>query len=98
MLKDYHPELNVSKELEDTNTYHQLIGILRWSCELSQIYILTEGSVLSHNICNPIDGHIDSVLHIFNYLNVKSKYIPGKLVFDDLEQPPYILPIKGASM
>ena len=80
--------------MEDLNTYKQLIGILKWSCELGHIYILTKFSALSHHF----QGHIDAVFHIFNFLNVKSKYIPGKLLFDYLEKPPYIFPIKGAFM
>ena len=59
--------------------------------------ILTEVSVLYHRLCNPIEVHIDAVFHIFNYFNTKRKCIPGKLVFDDLEQPPYMCPIKSAS-
>ena len=88
----------MSKESEDPNTYQKMIGILIWKCELCWIYISTEVSVLYHNLCNPREGHIDAVFQIFNYLNVKRKSIPGKLVFDEIEQPPYTCPIKGASM
>ena len=51
-------------ELEDLNMYQQMIGILRWACELVQIYILTEGSVISHNLCNPREGNFDAVFQI----------------------------------
>ena len=68
MLKYHHPELDASKDLEDLNTYQQLFGILRWSCELGRIYILTEVSVLSQHL----QGHLDVVFHIFNFLNVKN--------------------------
>ena len=41
---------------------------------------------------------MNSVSHIFNYFNVKSKCIPDKFVFDYLEHPTYIWPIKSAFM
>ena len=97
MTKDYHLDIDVSKEFKDLNTYQQLIGILIWAYELGRVYILDEVSVLSHNLCNPREGHLDAVFQILNYLNEKSKYISGKLGLDDLEHPPYIFPIKGAS-
>ena len=95
MLKNYYLDLDESKELEDPNTYHHLTGILIWACDFGQIDILTEVSVLCHNLCNPREGHLDAVFHILNYLNVKRECIPGKLVFDDLEHPTYICLIKG---
>ena len=58
---------------------------------------MAKAIVISHNLCNPIEGHLDAVFHIFNYLNIKRKSIPGKLDFDDLENPPCTCPIKGAS-
>ena len=96
MLMDYHPDLDVSKELEDPNMYQHIIVILRWSYDLYWIGILTELSVLSQHFCNPREGHLDAVFQIFNYLNVKRKFITEKLIFDDLEHPPYICSIKGA--
>ena len=84
MLKDYLPELDASKELEDPDTYQYLIGMLRCSRDLAWIDILTEVIVLSPNLCNPREVHLDAVFHIFNYLNVNREIIPGKLVFDDL--------------
>ena len=83
--------------MEDSNTYQQLFGILIWACELVWIDVFTEVIVLSQHLYNPIEGHLDAVFHIFNYLNVKRKCIPVKLVFDDLYQPPCICPIKVAS-
>ena len=85
MLKDYQPDLDLSKELEDLNTYRHLIGILILTCKLGRIYILTEVSVLYQHLCNPIEGNLDAVFHIFNYFNVKRESIPGKLDFDVLE-------------
>ena len=97
MLEDYHPDLDTSNELEDSNTHLQMIGIIRWACKLYRIYILIEVSVISQNLCNPREGHIDAVFQIFNYLNVNRKSIIGKLGFDDLEQTTYNCPIKGVS-
>ena len=37
------------------------------------------------------------MFQIFNYLKVNRKFIPSKLGFDDLEQTPYIFPIKSTS-
>ena len=95
MLKYYYQDLDASNELDYLNTYQQLVGILRWACQLGWINILT---FLYRHLCNPREGHLDAVFHIFNYLNVKRKIIPGKLGFYDLEQPSYIFPNKDASM
>ena len=82
--------MDVSRELEDTNTYQNLIGILTWACELGRIDISTELIVLYQHLCNPREGHLVSVFRNFNYLNVNRESIPGKLGFDDFEQLPYI--------
>ena len=97
MMKDYQPEIDAPKQSEDKNMYRQLVGILRWACELGRIDILTEVSVISQHLCNPREGRLYAVFHIFNYFNVKRTFITGKLGFDYLEHPPYIFPIKGTS-
>ena len=95
--KEYHPEIDVSPELDDPHLYQQLIGILRWACELGRIDILTEVSVMSQYMCNPRKGHLDALFQIFNYLDQKKKYIKGKIGFDSRQLQPYTCPIKGAS-
>ena len=95
--KDYHPELDTSKELDDPNIYQQLIGILRWACELGRIDILTEVSVMSQHMCNPREGHLAGVFHIFAYLDRVKRHIKGNIGFDAYRPPPYTCPIKGAS-
>jgi hypothetical protein len=46
---NYHPELDVSDELDNdlASRYSQLIGILRWMVELGRVDIYYEVSVLA---------------------------------------------------
>ena len=67
---DYRPEL------DDTNycnsdlltVYQNLIGILRWICELGRLDILHEVSILSQYLAQPRIGHLQQTLNIFYYL------------------------------
>ena len=66
----YRPELDVTDYCDDNQItlFQSLVGILRWLCELGRVDILTETSLLSHNLVSPRVGHIHQVLHIFKYL------------------------------
>ena len=62
--------------------YMQLIGILRWMCELGRIDICTEVSMLSSYSAMPREGHLEAALHVFSYLKSKSN---SRLIFDPME-------------
>lgn len=47
------PEMDISDKLndDDATTFQQLIGFLRWACELGCVDILIETSLISSYIC-----------------------------------------------
>ena len=67
---DYKPELDSSPYCpKDLITFYQnLIGILRWSCELGRIDTLFETQILSQYMARPRIGHIEQAIHMFKYL------------------------------
>ena len=77
----YRPELNVSPELkvDGMQYFQELIGMLRWACELGRLDILLEVSLLSAHLALPREGHLQQALHIFGYLKCRPK---RKLAFD----------------
>ena len=79
---DYRPEIDISPLLSDelSNRYQNLIGVLRWACELGRIDILLEVSWLSSFAAMPRRGHLEAVYHVFAYLK---KHDRSTLVFDD---------------
>ena len=66
----YRPELESSPMCNDnlTTLYQNLIGILRWSCELGRVDILLEVSLLSQYMSSPRMGHLIQACNIFKYL------------------------------
>ncbi len=78
---DYAPDEVVSLLLEPdvAKFYMQLIGILKWMCELGQIDICTEVSMLSSFSAMPREGHLETTLHVFSFLKLKSN---SRLIFD----------------
>ena len=78
----YRPEIDVSPLLSDemANRYQNLIGVLRWACELGRLDILLEVSWLSSYTAMPRRGHLEAVYSIFAYLK---KHDRSTLVFDD---------------
>ena len=81
MPESHHPELDVSPELEPelVNRYQQLVGMLRWACELGRVDILLEVSLMSSYLCMPREGHLQKVYGIFAYLE---KHKKSNMVFD----------------
>ena len=79
---NYRPEIDVSPLLSDelANRYQNLIGVLRWACELGRIDILLEVSWMSSYTTMPRRGHLEAVYSIFAYLK---KHERSTLVFDD---------------
>ncbi|KAL3786440.1 hypothetical protein HJC23_011021 [Cyclotella cryptica] len=81
---DYAPEEDVTPlvEPEVATYYMQLIGILRWMCELGRINICTEVSMLSSYSAMLREGHLEAAFHVFSYLKSKSN---SRLIFDPME-------------
>ena len=81
---DYAPDEDVSPLLEPdvAKFYMQLIGILRWMCELGRIDICTEVSMLSSYSAMPREGHLEATLHVFSFLKSKSN---SRLILDPME-------------
>jgi hypothetical protein len=75
MKSGYRPEVDTSAELkiDGIRYFQELIGILRWACELGRVDIATEVSLLSSHLALPRAGHLQQVYHIFGYLKAKPK-------------------------
>ena len=71
----FAPELDDSPELDssDITLYQELIGMLRWACELSRVDILHEVSILSQYQAAPRVNHMKQLLQIFGYLEKHPK-------------------------
>ena len=67
---EYRPELDTSNycNYDLTTIFQNVIGILRWICELGRIDILFETSILSQYLAQPRVGHLQQALNIFYYL------------------------------
>ena len=67
---DYRPELDATLYCasELITVYQNIIGILRWICELSRLDILHEVSILSQYLAQPRIGHLQQSLNILYYL------------------------------
>jgi hypothetical protein len=93
---DYRPELDVSPELVDqmASRYQQLIGVLRWMCEIGRIDLLHELSIMSQHLALPREGHLEAVYGIFSYL---AKHENSRIVFDN-SAPVYAEGIRFTSM
>ena len=78
---NYRPEIDISPELseENANYFQSLIGVLRWIVELGRIDLTMETSALASMMAMPRQGHLNAVLHMFNFLK---KHHNGVLVFD----------------
>ena len=70
MKSGYHPEIDISDELDDINSayYQSLIGILRWMVELGRIDITCEVSMMVSYMALPRLGHLEQLYHMFAYL------------------------------
>eukprot|EP00804_Cyclotella_cryptica_P026575 CCRYP_014011-RA/>CCRYP_014011-RA protein AED:0.14 eAED:0.14 QI:0/0/0/1/0/0.25/4/0/793 len=81
---DYAPEEDVTPLLEPrvATYYMQLIGILRWMCELGWFDIFTVVSMLSLYSAMPHEGHLEAAFHVSSYLKSKSN---SPLIFDPME-------------
>ena len=72
---DYRPELDITELCNDEQVtlFQNLIGMLRWTCELGRIDILHETSILSQYLAQPRMGHLQEAINIFYYLKYHNK-------------------------
>lgn len=78
---NYTPELDWTQLCndKDVNYYQQQIGVLRWAVKLGRIVICAEVSMMASYYAAPRVGHLDTIMHIFAYLNSHEQ---SCLVFD----------------
>lgn len=71
----YRPELDSTDFCAPdlATVYQNLIGILRWICELGRIDVLYEVSILSQYLAQPRMGHLTQATNIFYYLKHHSR-------------------------
>ena len=81
LVKGYQPELDTTPELkaDGLQWYQELIGSLRWACEIGRVDILLETTLMASYSAIPRVGHLENVLHIFGYLKSHKKF---RLCFD----------------
>ena len=67
---EYRPELDSSLYCQSDliTVYQNVIGILRWICELGRLDIIHEVSLLSQYLSQPRIGHLQQSLNIVYYL------------------------------
>ena len=87
----YRAELDATDYCEPSmiGFYQNLMGILRWACEIGRLDILLESSLLSQYMVAPREGHLAQALNIFAYLK---RHDRSWMVFDpnkfDIEWKP----------
>ena len=87
----YRPELDATEFCEPSliGFYQNLMGILRWACEIGRLDVLLESSLLSQYMVAPREGHLAQALNIFAYLKAHDR---SWMVFDpnkfDIEWSP----------
>jgi hypothetical protein len=81
--REYRPEVDMSEELGDDEAsfFQSQIGVLRWMVEIGQVDIITEVLMLASCVAAPRKGHLDTVFHLFAYLEKKHN---SRLVFDPI--------------
>jgi hypothetical protein len=80
----YRPEMDVTPELDAARMryYQELIGVLRWICELGRIDILCSVAMLSHRLAMPREWYLDQCFQMFGYLKRHDRWM---MVFDETE-------------
>ncbi len=68
------PELDKTTVLKPDQAwyYQSIIGMMRWMCEIGQIDIVTEVSLLSSYVAYPREGHLDAALHMMGFALYRS--------------------------
>ncbi len=77
----YKPELDITPLLnpELALWYASLIGMLRWMVEFSQVQVITKNSKMTSQMAAWQEGHTDSLLHIFGFLQINTN---SRLAYD----------------
>ena len=77
----YRPEMDITAKLKKNGVqwYQELIGSLRWACELGRVNILYETTLLSQRLALPCKGHLEQLFHVIGYLKAHPKF---KIMFD----------------
>lgn len=67
----YRPELDLTDECstDEHQFYQQVVGIARWMVEIGRLDIAFEVSLMSRYLANPRIGHLNQMLHMFQYLH-----------------------------
>ena len=91
---EYRPELENTPYCTDEHTtvYQNLMGMLRWMCELGRIDVLHEASLLSQYMSSPRTGHLQQAVNMFRY--IKYNVTSGWLIFDPLDYDINWIPIR----
>ena len=60
MVTKYEPDINITADLKANGIqyFQELIGVLRWACEIGRVDILLETSLLSTHLASPCIGHL----------------------------------------
>ena len=72
IISGYRTETDTSPNLksEGVTQYQDMVGVISWSVELSQVDILLETALMSTDLYLPFRGNIEQVLNIFVYLKL----------------------------
>ena len=67
MVTKYAPEMDVTAKLkaDGIQYFQELIGVLRWACEIGRVDILLETYLLSTHLASPRIGHLEQVFTYF---------------------------------
>jgi len=81
MHTDYAPELDVTPFLndEEIHFYQSQVSILRWMVELGRLDIYVQVTMLSSYLCQPCQGHLETVYYLYGYLKAHDR---STMVFD----------------
>ena len=69
-ISGYHPELNMSPEIDQDNAsyFQEMIGVLRCSIDMVLCNIDVEMSLLSRHMDIPCHGNLDQAFKMFAYI------------------------------
>lgn len=89
--QSYCPELDSTDFCDEKHItlYQNLIGMLRWACELGRIDVLHKTSLLSQYLAKPRVGHLYQSVSVFEYLAKFDRYwlVMNPTTFDIIWEP-----------
>jgi hypothetical protein len=76
LTSGYRPDMDVTPELDAARMryYQELIGVLRWICELGLIDILCSVAMLSNWLAMPREWYLDQCFHMVGYLKRHARW------------------------